>query len=118
MLTTRITIRSNADWLQTFVFGSTAERWRLDDWDVEMHVKAPADLPTVLFSASTEGGDLTITDPVGRRLDLSVPRETVEAFAGRDLVFDFHRTNKSTGVQVSSETIGLSIVDGITFPEA
>ena len=114
------TVRANADWQEPFVLKQEGERWRLDDYDVEMHIKAAAGTGDPLLTLTPAAGSLVIVDPVEGRVEIFVPRES---FGGDPLgpgtyVFDFHLTNKTTAIQTSTETCTLVVVAGVTYPEA
>lgn len=116
----KFTVRANADWQEPFVLKQDVERWRLDDYDVEMHIKGAAGTGVPLVTLSPADGSLVIVDPVEARLEIFVPRES---FDGTPLgvgtyVFDFHLTNRATGIQTSTDTCVLVVVAGVTYPEA
>ncbi|MGX1096504.1 hypothetical protein [Amorphus sp. MBR-141] len=119
----KFTVRANADWQEPFVLKQDVERWRLDDYDVEMHIKAAAGTGTALVTLSPADGSLVIVDPVEGRVEVFVPRETfVSTLPPGSYVFDFHLTRRDTDAarrfQTSTDTCMLVVVAGVTYPEA
>jgi len=118
-MTQRYTVRANADWQEPFVLKQDVERWRLDDYAVEMHIKAVAGTGDPLVTLSPSDGSLVIVDAVEGRVEIFVPRETFEStLTPGAYAFDFHLTNTTTGIQTSTETCALVVVAGVTYPEA
>lgn len=111
------TVAAGTDWLDTFVFGTVSDRWRLDDFDLHLHVKKPGD-NAVLLDLKTANGKLIITDPIARRLEVNVGWDEIEAIEPGPFEFDILFENKTTGVRSRSGSHTLTITRGITFPEA
>lgn len=110
-------VAAGTDWLDTFVFGSVEDRWRLDDYDIYLQVKMPGD-DAVLLDLTTANGKLVITDPVARRLEANVGWAEIEAIEPGPFEFDILFDNKTTDVRSRSGPHTLTITRGITFPEA
>lgn len=113
---TDFTVSDGTDWLQTLVFGAPTDRWRLDDYDIALHVKAP-NSAAVLLDLSTANGKLVITDPVARHLEVNVGWSEIDAVGPGPFVFDVLFENKTTEVRARSERHSLTITSAITFPE-
>jgi hypothetical protein len=113
---TAFTVSDGTDWIQRLVFGAPSDRWRLDDYDITLHVKAAGDA-SVLLDLSTENGKLVIVDPVARHLEVNVGWSEIEAIGPGPFVFDVLFENRTTEVRARSERYTLTITDAITFPE-
>lgn len=111
------TVAAGTDWIGTMVFGSASDRWRLDDFDIWLHVKKAGDA-TVLIEASSDDGRLIVTDAMARRLEINVGWSEIEAIEPGPFEFDVLFHNKTTEVRSRSGPHSLSITRGITFPEA
>lgn len=111
------TVAAGTDWIDTMVFGSSVDRWRLDDYNIWMHVKKPGDA-TVLLDLSTGDGKLAISDAAARRLEINVGWSLIEAIEPGPFEFDVLFQNKTTEVRSRSGPHTLTITRGITFPEA
>lgn len=109
-------VAAGTDWIQTFVFGSVDDRWRLDDYDIWLHVKKPGD-GTVLLDLNTQNGKLIILDAPARRLEANASWSEIDAIEPGPFEFDILFQNKSTGVRSRSGSHTLSISRGITFSE-
>ena len=111
------TVAAGTDWIDTLVFGSGNDRWRLDDYDIWLQVKQPGG-NTVLLDLSLANGKLIISDPVSRRLEVNVGWSEIEAITpSGPYSFDVLFENKTTLVRSRSGPHTLSITPGITFPE-
>jgi len=110
------TVAAGTDWIDTIVFGSVNDRWRLDDYDIWLHVKKEGD-DTVLLDLTTANGRLVIADAPGRRLEVNVGWSLIEAVEPGPFVFDILFENKTTEVRSRSGPHTLAITPGITFPE-
>lgn len=111
------TVAAGTDWLDTMVFGSVNDRWRLDDYDIFLHLKKSGDA-AVLLEATTDNGRLVVTDAAARRLDVNVGWALIEAHEPGPFEFDLLFHNRSTEVRTRSGPHSLTITRGITFPEA
>lgn len=111
------TVAAGTDWIDTIEFGSTVDRWRLDDYDIHLHVKRPGS-GTVLLDLTTANGKLVIADARWRRLEVNVGWAEIEELEPGPFEFDILLENKSTAVRSRSGPHTLSITRGITFPEA
>lgn len=111
------TVAAGTDWIDTMVFGSSSDRWRLDDFDIWMHVKKAGD-SSVLLELSSADGRLFVSDALARRLEINVGWPQIEAVEPGPFEFDILFENKTTGVRSRSGAHALSITRGITFPEA
>jgi len=109
-------VAAGTDWIDTIVFGSVNDRWRLDDYDIWMHVKKAGDA-TVLLELSTADGKLVVPDALARRLEINVGWAQIEAIEPGPFEFDFLLENKTTAIRSRSGPHSLSITRGITFPE-
>ncbi len=110
-------VASGTDWIGTLAFGSTGDRWRLDDYDIWLQVKRPGD-DAVLLDLNTANGKLVISDPVARRLEINVGWSEIEDLTPGALEFDILMQNKTTEIRSRSGPYTLSITSGITYPEA
>lgn len=111
------TVAAGTDWIDTIVFGSANDRWRLDDYDIWLQVKKPGDA-TVLIECSTADGRLVISDPAARRLEINVGWAEIDDISPGPFEFDLLLQNKTTEIRSRSGPHNLSITRGITFPEA
>lgn len=111
------TVSDGTDWLQRLVFGAPTDRWRLDDYDIAIHVKSQSSA-AVLLDLTTTNGKLVIIDPVARHLEVNVGWAEIEAVGPGPFVFDALFANKTTEVRARSERHTLSITPAITYPEA
>lgn len=116
------TVAADTDWIEAFVFGSPSDRWRLDDYDIWAHVKAPND-NTVLLDLTLDNGRLIIVDALARRLEINVGWADIEALdaspgAAKSYVYDFYLRNRTTDVAERSGPHQLTITPGITQSEA
>ena len=109
-------VAAGTDWIQTFKFGSGADRWRLDDYHIWLHVKR-AGGSAVLLDLNTQDGGLTITDPVERMLEANAGWADIDDIQPGPFEFDFLFENKTTGIRTRSAINTLTISRGITFPE-
>lgn len=110
------TVAAGTDWISTIVFGSANDRWRLDDYDIWMHVKKAGDA-TVLLECTTADGRLVISPLGPRRLEINVGWAAIEAIEPGPFEFDILLENKTTTVRSRSGPHTLTITRGITFPE-
>lgn len=110
------TVAAGTDWIDTIVFGSASDRWRLDDYDIWMHVKKPGDA-TVLLELSTANGRLMISDAAARRLEINAGWAEIENIEPGPFEFDVLLENKTTELRSRSGPHTLTITRGITFPE-
>lgn len=111
------TVAAGTDWIDTIVFGSVNDRWRLDDYDIWLQVKKAGD-DTVLLELTTANGKLVISDAAARRLEINAAWPEIEAIEPGPFVFDILLENKTTEVRSRSGAHTLSVTPGITFPEA
>ncbi len=111
------TVAAGTDWIDTIVFGTVNDRWRLDDYDIWLQVKKAGDA-TVLLELTTGNGGLVISDARARRLEINAGWALIEAIEPGPFVFDFLFENKTTAERDRSGPHTLSITPGITFPEA
>lgn len=110
------TVAAGTDWIDTIVFGTVNDRWRLDDYDIWLQVKKAGDA-TVLLELTTANGKLVVADAPGRRLEINAGWEEIEAIEPGPFAFDILFKNKATDVRSRSGPHTLSITPGITFPE-
>lgn len=110
------TVAAGTDWIETLVFGSVEERWRLDDYDIWLQVRRRAD-NAILLDLSTANGKLMISDPTARRLEVNVGWSEIDDVSPGPFEFDLLFENKTTQVRSRSEIHTLNITPGITFPE-
>jgi hypothetical protein len=110
------TVAAGTDWIQTFRFGSSVDRWRLDDYHIWLHVKKSG-VSTVLLDLNTQVSGLTITDPVSRVLEANAGWDQIEEIEPGPFEFDILFENKTTGIRSRSGPHTLTITRGITFPE-
>ena len=110
------TVAAGTDWISTMVFGSSADRWRLDDYDIWAHVKRAGDA-TALIELDTGNGKLVISDPITRRLEINVGWDEIEEIAPGPFEFDVLLEHKTTGIRSRSGPHDLTVTPGITFPE-
>jgi len=111
------TVAAGTDWIDTVVFGSASDRWRLDDYNIWMHVKKAGDA-TVLLDLSTENGRLVIRDAAARRIEINVGWPDIENVEPGPFEFDFLLENKATEIRSRSGPHTLVITNGITFQGA
>jgi hypothetical protein len=111
------TVSAGTDWLATMIFGSVNDRWRLDDYDITMHVKKAGD-STVLLDLTTANGKLVISDPIARRLEVNVGWSEIETIEPGPFQFDVLFDNKVTDIRSRSGPHTLSITPAITLVEA
>ncbi|MCF3931841.1 hypothetical protein L1787_18510 [Acuticoccus sp. M5D2P5] len=111
---TNLTARTNADFFAALRIGDEYTRGRLDDWKIVMMIRESADAAGFLHAVSTTGGGLTITDPVGRTVEINIPMETIEAIGVGRYVYDLQLQNKTTEVRSSTPTGDFEIVQGIS----
>lgn len=109
-------VAAGTDWIDTIVFGSANDRWRLDDYDIWMHVKRAGDA-TVLLECTTENGRLIISPLGPRRLEINVGWGEIEDIEPAPFEFDVLLENRATEIRSRSGPHTLSITRGITFPE-
>lgn len=110
-------VRGGTDWIQVFIFGSPYDRWRLDDYIIQLQVKESDTISSpVLIDLSSEAGGITITDPVSRRLEVNVPWAEMADLGAGPFVFDFLFINRVTDVRDRSERHTLTIEPGVTNP--
>jgi hypothetical protein len=111
------TVAAGTDWIDTIVLGSVNDRWRLDDYDIWLHVRKAGDA-AVLLDLNTTNGKLVISDPIGRRLEVNVGWAEVDDISPGPFEFDILFQNKTTQIRSRSGAHTLAITPGITFPEA
>ena len=111
------TVADGTDWLQTLVFGGANDRWRLDDYDIALHIKQGGQA-AVLVELTTANGKLVVSDPIGRRLEVNVGWSEIDAVGPGPFVFDILFDNKTTGIRSRSGPHTLTITSAITLPEA
>lgn len=111
------TVAAGTDWIDTIVFGTVNDRWRLDDYDIWLHLKKSGDAATEL-ELTTDNGRLVISDAAARRMEINVTWALIETIQPGPFVFDILFQNKTTEVRSRSGPHTLSITPGITFPEA
>lgn len=114
---TTFMVANGDDWLQPFDFGYPGDRWRLDDWDIALHVKAP-DSDVVLIQATTSDGKLVITDAQERRAELNIGWSEIADTGVGSFEFDFEFVNKVTSIRMHSEIHTLTIRRTITLTGA
>lgn len=107
------TVAAGTDWIATLVVGSTADRWRLDDYDLRLQARVPGTAETLL-DLSTDDGRLVISDPVARVLEVNVGWPDIRPLDATTLEFDLLYTNRTTGIRSRSERHTLTITAGIT----
>lgn len=107
------TLAEETDWIQPVIFGEPDDRWRLDDYDIYLHVaRAPGDDP--VLELSTLDGTLTISDAASRRLEINVAWNEMADLRGGYL-FDFLFIDRTTGIRTRNGPHTLAITPGITF---
>lgn len=111
------TVAAGTDWIAAMQFGSINDRWRLDDYEIWLHVRRPGD-NTIVLELSTANGRLIISDPVARLMEINVGWDQIGAIAPGPFEFDVLFENKTTEVRSRSDKNTLSITTGITFVEA
>lgn len=111
------TVAAGTDWIATMEFGSVDDRWRLDDYDLFLHVKRPGSA-VVLLDLNLANGKLVIRDAAARLLEVNVGWSEIEALEPGPFEFDVLFDNRTTDVRSRSGSHTLSITRGITFPEA
>lgn len=107
------TVANGDDWLQPFDFGAVGDRWRLDDFDIALHVKAPGS-DVVLIEATTLDGKLAITDAAARRAEVNIGWSVIADTGLGSFEFDFEMINRVTGIRTHSEIHTLTIRRTIT----
>jgi hypothetical protein len=110
-------VAAGTDWIATLEFGSVDDRWRLDDYDLFLHVKRPGSA-VVLLDLNLDNGKLIISDAAARLLEVNVGWEEIEALEPGPFEFDVLFENRTTGVRSRSGPHSLSVTRGITFPES
>ncbi len=110
-------VAEGTDFVGTIEFGTAADRWRLDDWVLTAHLKAPGD-PQELIEMTDTNGRLIIRDAVNRRLEINVSWTEISDLTGAAYEFDIVFENRTTGIRRRSEPYTLAITRGITKVEA
>ena len=110
------TVAAGTDWIDTIVFGTVNDRWRLDDYDIWLQVKKAGSAVAEL-ELTTANGKLVISDAAARRLEINVGWEEIEEKAPGPFIFDILFQNKATEVRSRSGPHTLSITPGITSLE-
>ncbi|RFC66436.1 hypothetical protein DYI37_03055 [Fulvimarina endophytica] len=111
------TVADGTDWLQTLVFGGPNDRWRLDDYDITMHVKRSGQAE-VLIDANLDNGKLVIANAAGRRLEINVGWSDIFAAGPGPFVFDVYFVDRATDIRSRSGPHTITITPAITLPEA
>lgn len=109
-------IRSGTDWITTIEWGEAGERWRLDDYELFLQLKAVGSSSAAL-TLTLDNGGLVITDPIARRLEISASWEQLDELGLGVFEFDVLFVNRSTGLRDRSSVFTLSIIRGITSTE-
>lgn len=106
-------VSDGTDWIQSLVFGSAGERWRLDSFDLAMTLRSVGD-PALQVSLSLANGRLVVKDAAARRLDINLGWPQIEALAPGPFEFDVLFVHRSTGVRSRSERCLLTVTPAIT----
>lgn len=113
-------VRAGTGWRETFWLGRRTDKWRADDFEIYLQIKAPgADGgDAALLEASTVDGKITIVDPVSRRIEVNIDWTEIEDLEAVRFEFDFLLINKSTESRERSVTHTLQVLRGITQKDA
>lgn len=110
-------VAAGTDWIVALTLNPSGERWRLDDYDLWLQVKAPGS-DTALLDLGLDSGALHIADPIARRLEINVAWPNMAPLDAGTYEFDVLMENRTTGIRVRSETNTLTITRGITKKES
>lgn len=111
------TVAAGTDWIAAMQFGSFNDRWRLDDYDIWLHVRRSGD-NAILLDLNTDNGKLIVADPVARKIEINVGWSEIDDVSPGPFEFDVLFQNKTTEIRSRSGAHILQITPGITFPEA
>ncbi|TDT94930.1 hypothetical protein DFO45_2688 [Azorhizobium sp. AG788] len=106
-------VAAGTDWIATLQVGETADRWRLDDYDIWLQARVPG-TNVVLLDLSLDDGRLVISDPVARRLEINVGWADIAPLDATTLEFDLLYANRTTEIRSRGERHTLVITPGIT----
>lgn len=107
------TVADGDDLLQPIDFGQPGDRWRLDDYNITMQVKAPG-TALALIEASTANGKLAIVNARDRRAEINIAWSEIADTGLGSFEFDFEMINKTTGVRTHTDIHTLTIRRTVT----
>lgn len=110
-------VAAGTDWIAAMQLGSFNDRWRLDDYEIWLHVRRFGD-NAILLDLNTDNGKLIIADPVARKLEINVGWSEIDDISPGPFEFDVLFQNKTTGIRSRSGAHILQVTPGITFSEA
>lgn len=110
-------VAAGTDWIADIQFGSFNDRWRLDDYNIWIHVRKIGN-NEILLDLNIDNGKLIIADPISRKLEINVGWADIDDISPGPFEFDVLFENKTTLIRSRSSVNTLYISPGITFQEA